>query len=54
VPSDPASVQAVDLAVVNDQTIARQLRCEGSLLRVQRISASLVVQPLTDQEEPSL
>jgi hypothetical protein len=49
--SGPASVEAVDLAAVDDQAVARQLGGEGPLLWVEADFGLLVVEPLADQGE---
>src|SRR5215208_1274708 len=49
---DPASVEAADLAAVDDQTIARQQGREGPVLWVEEDLNLLVVEPLAGQWEP--
>ena len=45
-------MEAVDLAAVDDQAVARQLGGEGPLLWVEADFGLLVVEPVTDQGEP--
>ncbi len=48
----PVSVELVDGAAVEDQVVAGQVGCEGSVVWVEDDLGVVVVEPLTDQWEP--